>query len=364
MSGDGHTGQLAEASRPQSLADAACVAIRGAITQKTFPPGLRPTETGLARQLKVSKMPVREAPLRLRQVALIEPTGGRGGRVTSSSAERLTDAFQVRGAIEPFTARLAAERALVGQRRAIESAALGSMEAASAGEIELFRHHDGTLHRLIAEAIAERRGGDAARAMHQHIASRHEMRPAREMSDIERAPAERPQEEAQSNAPSHVCHRQPLPSSSVPCSSAPAAAMTRTAAAAVRRTARWSPFGWACLPIEGLEPLYIAVNRGYFEEEGIRVEPQQAQGAAAIIPAVISGDMQFGFSNNVSLILATERGLHCGSSPTGRTDRCPRRRRTSASRWSPRRRAARSTTPRTSPARWWPSTRCATSGRC
>lgn len=63
------------------------------------------------------------------------------------------------------------------------------------------------------------------------------------------------------------------------------------------------------LPIEGLEPLYIAIERGFFEEEGIRVEPQTAQGGAAIIPGIVSGDLQFGFSNNVSLLLAVERGL-------------------------------------------------------
>lgn len=63
------------------------------------------------------------------------------------------------------------------------------------------------------------------------------------------------------------------------------------------------------LPIEGLEPFYIALNRGYFEEEGLEVVPQQGQGGAAIIPGVVSGDFQFGFSNNVSLLTASAQGL-------------------------------------------------------
>lgn len=63
------------------------------------------------------------------------------------------------------------------------------------------------------------------------------------------------------------------------------------------------------LPIEGLEPFYIALDRGYFAEEGLEVVPQQAQGGAAIIPGVVSGDLQFGFSNNVSLLAASAQGL-------------------------------------------------------
>lgn len=63
------------------------------------------------------------------------------------------------------------------------------------------------------------------------------------------------------------------------------------------------------LPIEGLEPLYIAINEGYFEEEGLEVVPQQSQGGATIIPGIVSGDLQFGFSNNVSLLTASAQGL-------------------------------------------------------
>lgn len=149
-------GELAAAARPQSLADSAYAAIREAITNKTFPPGQRLTEAGLAKQLNMSKTPVREALLRLRQVGLVEPSGGRGGRVVSPSAKRLADAFEVRGAIEPLTARGAAQHASAGARRAIESAALASMDAAAAGDFELFRRHDGTFHRLIAGASGNR----------------------------------------------------------------------------------------------------------------------------------------------------------------------------------------------------------------
>lgn len=56
-------------------------------------------------------------------------------------------------------------------------------------------------------------------------------------------------------------------------------------------------------------PLYIAIRDGYFEEEGLTVEPQTAQGGAAIIPAIVAGEFNMGYSNYVSILLADQGGL-------------------------------------------------------
>lgn len=63
------------------------------------------------------------------------------------------------------------------------------------------------------------------------------------------------------------------------------------------------------LPLTAVAPVYLGIEEGFFAEEGLTVEPQLAQGGAAIVPAVVSGDYEFGYSNNVSLILATAQGL-------------------------------------------------------
>ena len=63
------------------------------------------------------------------------------------------------------------------------------------------------------------------------------------------------------------------------------------------------------IPIAPVAPLYLGIDQGFFEEEGLRVEPTLAQGGAAIVPAVMAGEQQFGFSNVVSLMLAQNRGL-------------------------------------------------------
>jgi NitT/TauT family transport system substrate-binding protein len=63
------------------------------------------------------------------------------------------------------------------------------------------------------------------------------------------------------------------------------------------------------IPITDVAPLYLGVKQGFFEEEGLTIEPQLAEGGAAIIPSVLSGDYQIGFSNAVSLLIAASKDL-------------------------------------------------------
>lgn len=63
------------------------------------------------------------------------------------------------------------------------------------------------------------------------------------------------------------------------------------------------------LPVGDVAPAYIAEDQGYFAEEGIEVTFEVAQGGAAVIPAVISGNYDFGFSNLTSQMVAASQGL-------------------------------------------------------
>jgi NitT/TauT family transport system substrate-binding protein len=63
------------------------------------------------------------------------------------------------------------------------------------------------------------------------------------------------------------------------------------------------------IPITPVAPVYLGMDQGFFEEENLTVRPQLAQGGAAIVPAAQSGDIQIGFSNSVSLLIAQTRGL-------------------------------------------------------
>ena len=63
------------------------------------------------------------------------------------------------------------------------------------------------------------------------------------------------------------------------------------------------------IPIADVAPLYLGIKQGFFEEENLKVEPQLAEGGAAITPAVLSGDFQIGFSNTISLLIAASKDL-------------------------------------------------------
>ena len=63
------------------------------------------------------------------------------------------------------------------------------------------------------------------------------------------------------------------------------------------------------IPIADVAPLYLGMEKGFFKEENLEIQPQLAEGGAAIVPSVVSGDYQFGFSNVTSLIIAASKNL-------------------------------------------------------
>jgi NitT/TauT family transport system substrate-binding protein len=63
------------------------------------------------------------------------------------------------------------------------------------------------------------------------------------------------------------------------------------------------------VPIFDVAPIYVGDRNGFFEDEGIELDIRPAQGGAEIVPAVMSGDAQVGFSNTPSLFSAAVEGL-------------------------------------------------------
>ncbi|KUO07529.1 ABC transporter substrate-binding protein, partial [Streptomyces dysideae] len=78
------------------------------------------------------------------------------------------------------------------------------------------------------------------------------------------------------------------------------------------------------IPIVDVAPLYLGQKKGFFSSRGIDLKMETAQGGAAIIPGVVSGQFQFGFSNVTSLMIAQTKGVPIksvvnGTSSTGDT---------------------------------------------
>jgi DNA-binding GntR family transcriptional regulator len=100
-------------------ADRAYLAIRGLIVSLELPPGAVIDERQLMQRLGLGRTPVREALRRLAQEQLVEVFPRRGMFVTNVDVRDLARISEVRLALEPEAARLAAERATEEERDAL-----------------------------------------------------------------------------------------------------------------------------------------------------------------------------------------------------------------------------------------------------
>jgi DNA-binding GntR family transcriptional regulator len=94
--------------------------IRAAIIDGSLVPGQRLREVDLARELGLSRTPVREALALLHADGLVELTANRGARVATYDRADLADCYGVRAVLEGYAAHQAATRATPEQVAALE----------------------------------------------------------------------------------------------------------------------------------------------------------------------------------------------------------------------------------------------------
>jgi NitT/TauT family transport system substrate-binding protein len=63
------------------------------------------------------------------------------------------------------------------------------------------------------------------------------------------------------------------------------------------------------LPIANAAPMYLGMEKGFFEAEGLKIEPQIGEGGAALIPSLVSGDAQFAFVGVIPAITAVAQDV-------------------------------------------------------
>ncbi len=104
----------------RSLADEAADQIREQILSSRFQMGERLVEAQLARELEISRGPVREALAQLRAEGLVREEPRRGSFVVSLSEDDVRDIYDLRGALEVCAVRLMLERGVPSARRDLE----------------------------------------------------------------------------------------------------------------------------------------------------------------------------------------------------------------------------------------------------
>ncbi|NIS71202.1 MAG: ABC transporter substrate-binding protein [Proteobacteria bacterium] len=63
------------------------------------------------------------------------------------------------------------------------------------------------------------------------------------------------------------------------------------------------------LPTSSMLPLFLAQERGWYDEAGLEVELIKMRGGATILPAIAGDSIQVGYSNVISIMLARSTGL-------------------------------------------------------
>jgi DNA-binding GntR family transcriptional regulator len=128
-------GTLGEGHRP--LRDQVVDELRRQIVDGVHAPGDRLTEDSLAEAFGVSRNPVREAIRVLESEGFVVAQPRRGAVVASLSTQDVQDLFDVRLALEPLAARLAAERGGPAAAAALREITGAARAAAAARHLDL-----------------------------------------------------------------------------------------------------------------------------------------------------------------------------------------------------------------------------------
>jgi DNA-binding GntR family transcriptional regulator len=146
-------------------------ALREAIIAGSLVPGTRLSENELAESLGVSRTPVREALLRLREEQLVDVVPQMGTFVTPISISAVKDAQFLREAVECAAVRLATERATPEQVERLRTILARQEVARDAGDFDAWFGLDEEFHHALCElsgrgiawSVGQRANGHLAR---------------------------------------------------------------------------------------------------------------------------------------------------------------------------------------------------------
>jgi DNA-binding GntR family transcriptional regulator len=152
-----HTEGLGALERAETLGERVYQVIRAAIIDGRIASGSPVAEPALAKELGVSRTPVREALRKLDEVGLVSLQPGGRAVVVTLSENSLRETYELREALEGMAARLAAQRIGDAAGEQIERAARASLDAAQAGDDAGFRAHDADFHTRVSTAAGNDR---------------------------------------------------------------------------------------------------------------------------------------------------------------------------------------------------------------
>jgi DNA-binding GntR family transcriptional regulator len=128
------------------------------ILDSEYPPGEHVLEQDIARELKISRTPVREAFVRLEQEGLLQIVPRHGIRISVLSPKDMRELYEVLAALEPAAVELLARRRPADEELLPLVAACDAMETALAGKrLKAWATADEDFHFNLAQLCGNRR---------------------------------------------------------------------------------------------------------------------------------------------------------------------------------------------------------------
>lgn len=150
-----------------SLRERIVARLRQAIITGDLPPKSRLTEPELARQLNVSRTPLREAIRQLEAEGFITTVPRVGCFVSEISSQDAEDLYAIRTVIEGLAARQAAENPDPAKREALET--ILSELAKRTGDYRQYHEISGRFHDVIVDLSGNRRLQGIYQSLAQHV---------------------------------------------------------------------------------------------------------------------------------------------------------------------------------------------------
>ena len=140
-----------------SLKDKAYTAIKGAILSLKLEPGAPLVENDLARQLGISKTPVRDALQELEREGFVTRVLFKGTYVTDVTMKSMTEVFQLRAVLEGLAARLATPLFAAKELDQVAADLTAAEAALAAGNLAVCSERGQRLHKAIINKVDNQR---------------------------------------------------------------------------------------------------------------------------------------------------------------------------------------------------------------
>jgi DNA-binding GntR family transcriptional regulator len=143
--------------KPRPLGEIAYTTLKDAIVKGDLQPGQRLVESSLSGQMKISRIPVREAIKKLEQDGLVERLDKGGFVVKNPSIEEIEETFGIRAVLESYASALATERMNDGVGKKLDETLESYREALARNDIAKMMLLNNQLDEIIFTAAGSKR---------------------------------------------------------------------------------------------------------------------------------------------------------------------------------------------------------------